>query len=96
MIIHNKYTTVAGLLTFKSATNVMEVARKVTLGRLIIETDAPYMRPKNTNLVDRNSPWSASPSMGIWVAAKTAEIIRIKLDIVLIQVMKNVTNLYAI
>ena len=59
MIIHNKYTTVAGLLTFKSAT------KKVTLGRLIIETDAPYMRPKNTNLVDRNSPWSAGPSMGI-------------------------------
>ena len=96
MIIHNKYTTVAGLLTFKSATYVMEVARKVTLGRLIIETDAPYMRPKNTNLVDRNSPWSASPSMGIWVAAKTAEIIKIKLDIVLIQVRKNVTNMYVI
>ena len=84
------------MVTFKSATNVIEVARKVPLERLLIETDAPYMRPKNANLVDRNSPRSASPSMGIWVAARIAEIRNIKLEIVLTEARKNVTNMYGI
>ncbi|XP_063690649.1 putative deoxyribonuclease TATDN2 [Bolinopsis microptera] len=92
----NMYIGVTGLVTFNSATNVTDVARKVPLERLLIETDAPYMRPKNANLVDRNSPRSASPSMGIWVAARIAEIRKITLDIVLIQVRKNVANMYGI
>ena len=92
----NRYTTVAGLVTFKSATNVLEVAREVPLERLLIETDAPYIRPKNAYFVDRNSPRSASPSMGICVAARIAEIRNTELDIVLIQARQNVTNMYGI
>ena len=54
------------------------------------------MKPSNANLVDQDSPRSASPAMGVWVAAKIAEIRRIELDDVLIQVRKNVTNMYGI
>ena len=86
----------AGLVTFGTASDVREVARKIPLERLLIETDAPYMKPSNANLVDQDSPRSASPAMGVWVAAKIAEIRRIELDDVLIQVRKNVTNMYGI
>ncbi|XP_063678554.1 putative deoxyribonuclease TATDN2 [Bolinopsis microptera] len=92
----NMYIGVTGLVTFGTASDVREVARKVPLERLLIETDAPYMKPSNANLVDQDSPRSASPAMGVWVAAKIAEIRRIELDDVLIQVRKNVTNMYGI
>ena len=32
-------------MTFKSATNVQEVARKVPIDRLLVETDCPYLAP---------------------------------------------------
>jgi TatD DNase family protein len=35
----------AGVLTFKKAENLREVARQVPLNRLLIETDCPYLSP---------------------------------------------------
>ena len=35
-----------GTLTFKKAENVREVARKVPLSQIMVETDAPYMAPE--------------------------------------------------
>ena len=39
------YISFSGVVTFKSATALQEVARKVPLDRLLIETDAPYLAP---------------------------------------------------
>jgi len=39
------YISFSGIVTFKSATNVQEVARKVPLDRILVETDAPYLAP---------------------------------------------------
>ena len=39
------YISFSGIVTFKSATNVQEVARRVPLDRLLVETDAPYLAP---------------------------------------------------
>lgn len=39
------YISLSGIVTFKSATNIQEVARKAPLDRLLVETDCPYLAP---------------------------------------------------
>ncbi|MCX4029445.1 TatD family hydrolase [Endozoicomonas sp. SM1973] len=39
------YISISGIVTFKKATNVHEVAKKVPLDRLLVETDSPYLAP---------------------------------------------------
>lgn len=40
------YIGVGGVLTFKNARKLKEVAQKVPLDRLVLETDCPYMAPE--------------------------------------------------
>ena len=39
------YVSISGIVTFKNADNVREVARKVPADRLLVETDAPWLAP---------------------------------------------------
>jgi len=39
------YISFSGIVTFKNASVLQEVARKVPLDRLLVETDAPYLAP---------------------------------------------------
>ena len=39
------YVSLSGIVTFKSAATVHEVARNMPLDRLLIETDSPYLAP---------------------------------------------------
>ncbi|BCU06532.1 hypothetical protein Atep_12090 [Allochromatium tepidum] len=39
------YVSFSGIVTFKSAESLREVARRVPLDRLLIETDSPYLAP---------------------------------------------------
>ena len=39
------YISFSGIITFRSADSLREVAAKVPLDRLLIETDAPYLAP---------------------------------------------------
>lgn len=41
----NFYISFSGIVTFKNATLLQEVAKKVPLDRILIETDAPYLAP---------------------------------------------------
>jgi len=39
------YISLGGPVTFKNAVNAVEIAKKIPLDRLLIETDCPYMSP---------------------------------------------------
>lgn len=39
------YISISGIVTFKNAVELQEVAKKVPLDRLLIETDCPYLAP---------------------------------------------------
>lgn len=39
------YISFSGIVTFKNAKELQEVAKKVPLDRLMIETDSPYLAP---------------------------------------------------
>ncbi len=39
------YISIAGIVTFKNAADLREVARRVPADRLLIETDSPYLAP---------------------------------------------------
>jgi len=39
------YISLSGIVTFKNATELQEVAKKLPLDRILIETDAPYLAP---------------------------------------------------
>ena len=39
------YISFSGIVTFKSATQVQEVARKCPVDRMLVETDSPYLAP---------------------------------------------------
>ncbi|MFC5427917.1 TatD family hydrolase [Paraburkholderia denitrificans] len=44
-LAQNFHISLSGIVTFKSATDVQEVARRVPIERLLIETDSPYLAP---------------------------------------------------
>ncbi|MGF1546848.1 MAG: TatD family hydrolase [Thiotrichales bacterium] len=39
------YISFSGIVTFKSATNIQDVARRMPLDRMLVETDSPYLAP---------------------------------------------------
>lgn len=39
------YISFSGIVTFKNATDLKEVAKKVPLDRILVETDSPYLAP---------------------------------------------------
>lgn len=41
----NFYISFSGIVTFKSAAELREVARQVPLNRILVETDSPYLAP---------------------------------------------------
>ena len=39
------YISFSGIVTFKSATTLQDVAKRVPLNRMLVETDSPYLTP---------------------------------------------------
>jgi len=62
------YISIPGIVTFKKATNIHEVVRKVPIEKMLIETDSPYLAPVPYR-GKRNEP-----SYVVKVAEKIAEL----------------------
>jgi TatD DNase family protein len=64
----NFYISLAGPVTFKNARRTVEVAEKIPIDKLLIETDSPYLTPEPLR-GKRNDPTNVK-----YVAKKIAEI----------------------
>jgi TatD DNase family protein len=83
------YISFSGIVTFKNATNVQEVAAKVPMDRLLVETDAPYLTP----VPFRGKP--NGPQNVRFVAEKIAQIKDLPYDSVVEQTTHNFNTLFS-
>ncbi len=82
------YISLAGIVTFKNATTLHEVAKAVPLNRLLLETDCPYLAP---------IPFRGKPNQPAYVkytAEKIAELKNCSLEEVAQQTTQNFFNLF--
>jgi TatD DNase family protein len=82
------YISFSGIITFKSAADLREVAKKVPADRLLVETDSPYLTPV---------PYRGranSPAYTYYVAEKLAEIRGVSIDNIAQQTTQNFNDLF--
>lgn len=82
------YISLAGIVTFKNATVLHEVAQKVPLNRLLLETDCPYLAP----VPYRGKP--NQPAYVRYVAEKIAELKDVTVEEVAHQTTQNFFTLF--
>ena len=63
------YVSLSGIVTFKNARELKDVARRVPLDRLLIETDSPYLAPV---------PFRGKRNQPAYVAHVAAELARLR------------------
>lgn len=84
------YISISGIVTFKNAGNVAEVASKVPMDRLLIETDAPFLAPV-PNRGKQNEPQYVR-----FVAEKIAELRGLSVAEVAGQTTENFYRLFSV
>ncbi len=82
------YISFSGIVTFKNAKQVQEVAKKVPNDRFLIETDSPYLAP----VPMRGKP--NYPNYVKYVAEKMAELRGLSLDATAQMSAKNYSTLF--
>ena len=82
------YISFSGILTFKSAQNLRDVAAMVPLDRLLIETDSPYLAPMPHRGKTNN------PSFVPFVAAQLAQIKHIPVEDIAVLTSRNFDQLF--
>ena len=86
----NFYISISGIVTFNQASNVREMAKKIPLDRLLIETDSPWLSP---------SPFRGKqnhPGRVGLVAEKLAEIRSVDLATIARETYKNANRLFGL
>lgn len=84
----NFYISFSGIVTFKNATALQEIAQYVPLDRILVETDAPYLAP---------APFRGKtnqPAYTRYVVEKIAELRGISAEKVAAQTTKNFRQLF--
>jgi len=83
------YISLSGILTFKKADELRDIARNVPLDRLLVETDAPYLAPVPLR-GKRNEP-----SFVVHTAARLAEVREVGTDMLATATTENFFRLFA-
>jgi TatD DNase family protein len=82
------YISFSGIVTFKNATSIKDVAKHVPLNRILVETDSPYLAPMpfrgKTN----------QPSYVKYVAEEVAKLRGISFDELASATTANFFNLF--
>jgi TatD DNase family protein len=84
------YISFSGIITFKSASDLREVAKKVPADRLLVETDSPYLTPV---------PYRGkanSPAYTYYVAEKLAEIRGVSINDIAYTTTNNFKQLFSL
>lgn len=82
------YISLSGIISFRNAASLRELARQLPLDRLLIETDSPYLAPV---------PYRGKPNEPAWVvevAACIAQARGISVDEVAMQTTANFYHLF--
>lgn len=85
----NFYISFSGIVTFRNARALQDVARQVPLDRVLVETDAPYLAPM---------PYRGKQNQPAYVrhvAEKIAELHQVELTEVISTTTQNYKNLFA-
>jgi TatD DNase family protein len=82
------HISLSGVVTFKKASDVQEVAKEVPLDRLLVETDAPYLAPVPYR-GKRNEPGYTR-----YVVEKIAELRNLPMSEIAEQTTKNAHRLF--
>jgi TatD DNase family protein len=86
----NFYISFSGIITFKNAVELQEVAQKIPLERILIETDAPYLAP----VPFRGKP--NEPSYVKYVAEKLSELRNEKVEKIAEMTTRNFFDLFSL
>lgn len=84
----NFYISLSGIVTFKNATVLHELAKKIPLERLLIETDAPYLAPVPFRGKQNH------PALVKYVALAISDLRNEDYDIIAQQTTKNFFNCF--
>ena len=82
------YISFSGIVTFKSANELREVAKKVPLDRILVETDSPYLTP----VPYRGKP--NSPAYTYYSVEKIAEIRGVNIETIAEATTNNFKQLF--
>ncbi|XP_050412536.2 uncharacterized protein LOC126827308 [Patella vulgata] len=89
----NLYLGITPVVTYSSATASHDLARKIPLNRLLLETDSPYFVPRNLN---KDEHKVSLPGFAIVVAEEVARYQDITVEQVLIHCRQNTKTLFGI
>lgn len=80
----------SGIITFNNSMKLQEIAKRVPLEKLIIETDSPFLAPQ------KYRGQKNQPAFLIEVAKKLADLKNLELDKIIAQTSQNAKNFFNI
>ncbi len=92
MMDHGFFISFSGILTYVSAGPLREIAKKIPLERLLVETDSPYLVPASRKgRYQRNEP-----ALVVETARLLAELKGMPLDELALQTLRNFESLFSV